>query len=226
MRTFWLNNKKSNKLILFFNGWSLDENCIKHLEPEDFDVLMFYDYTTLDIEEKVLDEIKTYDEVNIISFSMGVWAAAAVMDNFNNIKMTTAINGTLVPVSDEFGIPVKIFNLTLSNLSELTYPRFFKNMFADFKGAEHQLHKIPKRSVEDQKKELLAIKDFSAKNNYTHKISRFDRIIISNNDKIIPAKNQIKFWSQRQDLKIIRIDDSHCIFNSFSTCNEIVNYGK
>lgn len=226
MRTVWLNKKSSNKLILFFNGWSLDENCIKHLECEKYDVLMFYDYTTLDIEENILSELKTYDEVNIISFSMGVWACAAVIDKLENIKETIAINGTLTPIDDEFGIPVKIFNLTLSNLSELTYPKFFKNMFADFKMAQNQLHKMPNRSIEEQREELLAIKDFSSKHNFKHKISYFNKVIISNYDKIIPAKNQIDFWSQRTDLKIIKIDDSHCIFNSFNKWNEILNYGE
>lgn len=226
MRTVWLNKKNSDELILFFNGWSLDENCIKHLDAGQYDVLMFYDYTILDIEEDILNEIKKYSQVNIISFSMGVWASAGVINKLGNIKETIAINGTLVPVDDNFGIPVKIFNLTLSNLSELTYPKFFKNMFADFKMAQHELHKMPKRSIEDQREELLAIKDFSLKNNFTHKISRFDKIIISNNDKIIPAKNQINFWRQRTDLKVIRIDDSHCIFNSFEKWNEILNYGE
>lgn len=226
MRSAWLNRKKSNKLILFFNGWSLDENCIKHLDSDCYDVLMFYDYTTLDIEENTLNEIKTYKQINIISFSMGVWALAGVIDNFSNIKKTIAINGTLLPVDDEFGIPVKIFNLTLTNLSDITYPKFFKNMFADFKMAQHELHKMPRRSVEEQKEELLAIKEFSQKHNFQHQINRFDKVIISNNDKIIPAKNQINFWNRKTDLKVIRIDNSHCIFNSFSKWDEILDYGE
>lgn len=226
MRSAWLNKKKSNKLILFFNGWSLDENCIKHLDSDEYDVLMFYDYTTLEIEENISNEIKKYSEVNIISFSMGVWACASVIDKFNNTKSVIAINGTLTPVDDNFGIPVKIFNLTLSNLSEITYPKFFKNMFADFKTAEKELHKMPKRNVEEQKEELLAIKDFASKNNFLNKINRFNKIIISSNDKIIPARNQINFWSQGKNLEIIKIDDAHCIFNSFNRWDEILNYGK
>lgn len=225
MRSAWLNKKKSNKLILFFNGWSLDENCIKHLDSDQYDVLMFYDYTTLNVEENILNEIKNYAQVNIISFSMGVWACAAVIDRLGDIKKTIAINGTLIPVDDEFGIPVKIFNLTLANLSEITYPKFFKNMFADFKGVNIMSY-LPKRSVSEQKEELLAIKDFALKHNFSHNFNRFNKVIISNNDKIIPARNQINFWSRGNNSDIIRIDDSHCLFNSFSKWEEILNYGE
>ena len=44
----WLNNKNNNKIIIFFNGWGMDESVVSHLNPADFDILMFYDYNSLD----------------------------------------------------------------------------------------------------------------------------------------------------------------------------------
>ena len=40
----WLNRKNNSKLIVFFNGWGMDENIVAHLEFDEYDVLMFYDY--------------------------------------------------------------------------------------------------------------------------------------------------------------------------------------
>ena len=45
MKYKWLNNVKNKKLIIFFNGWGMDENVVKHLDCEDYDVLMFYSKT-------------------------------------------------------------------------------------------------------------------------------------------------------------------------------------
>ena len=51
MKYKWLNKEVNNsKLILFFNGWGMDDNVVKHLDVEDYDVLMFYDYNTLDTD--------------------------------------------------------------------------------------------------------------------------------------------------------------------------------
>ena len=50
MKYKWLNRNNNQKLIVFFNGWGIDENIVKHLDCEDYDVLMFYDYNTLDVD--------------------------------------------------------------------------------------------------------------------------------------------------------------------------------
>ena len=58
MKYKWLNRENNDKLIVFFNGWGMDECVVKHLYPDDYDVLMFFDYTTLetDFDWRMLDE--------------------------------------------------------------------------------------------------------------------------------------------------------------------------
>lgn len=248
MKGLFLNERTHNKLILFFNGWSLDENIVNHLTSSEYDVIMFYDYSNLGIDENILNEINNYEEVNIIAWSFGVWACGEVINKFNNPKNVIAINGTLIPIDNNFGIPEKIFNLTLSNLSEKSYPKFFKNMFSE----EVDLNRLPKRTIENQKQELIQIKKNSslpppstkgtaelveasdpvsvAKRSVRGRvgvggdiqyINLFTKIFISNNDKIISAKNQINFWSQRKDLNIIEKDCGHYI--PFKNWDEIIN---
>ena len=40
----WLNKKEeNNKLIVFFNGWAMNETPVSHLAFEDYDILMLFD---------------------------------------------------------------------------------------------------------------------------------------------------------------------------------------
>lgn len=216
--------RRSNpkKLILFFNGWSLDENIVKHLTSSEHDVIMFYDYSGLDIDENVLKEINGYEEINIIAWSFGVWACSTVINKFNNPKNVIAINGTLIPIDNNFGIPEKILNLTLSNLSEKTYPKFFKNMFAE----EVDSNRFPQRTIENQKQELRQIQELSSKKQLSKLSFAPTKIFISNNDKIISAKNQINYWEGVNDknntkIQIIKKDCGHYI--PFKNWDEIIN---
>ena len=244
--------KQSNpkRLIIFFNGWSLDENIVKHMTSNNYDVLMFYDYSDFEIASEILEEIKTYEEINIVAFSFGVWAfgyalchcealatlptkrlniglerkiqidswiAASPSAPRNDMEcfslnQVVAINGTLIPIDDKFGISQKMFDLTLNNLSEKTYPKFFQNMF----DGEADFTKMPKRTVENQKEELLAIK-----NNSKKQIKSFSptKVFIGLSDKIIPVKNQIAFWEGKA--QIIKKQSGHYI--NFESWDEIIN---
>ena len=77
MRYKWLNKEGNNKLILFFNGWGMDENVVKHLDVEDYDILMFYDYNTLDTDFS-WELLNIYHEKNLIAWSMGVMVCSCL----------------------------------------------------------------------------------------------------------------------------------------------------
>lgn len=216
MQLTWVIKNNSDKLIIFFNGWSLDENIVKHLSTDKFDVLMFNDYSNLKIDEETITKINSYAEVNVIAWSFGVWACGNVIEKFNNLKTAIAINGTLVPIDNNLGIPEKIFNLTLQHLSEENYVRFFKNMFS----GNANLSKISTRSIENKRRELEQIKNLSAEKSCAQNAKFFNKALIGNNDKIISAKNQINFWSET-NAQIVKIEEGHYVFDSFKTWDEI-----
>lgn len=218
MQSTWVIKNNSQKLILFFNGWSLDENIVNHLTSENYDVLMFNDYANLEITQETLDKINSYNEVNVIAWSFGVWACGNIINNFKTLKKVIAINGTLVPIDNNFGILEKIFKLTLLHLSEENYVRFFKNMFI----SEADLSKISTRTIENKKNELEQIHKLSLETNCTENKNHFTKAIISTDDKIISAKNQLNFWSQT-NAKIKQIEGGHYIFDLFKTWGEIIN---
>lgn len=219
MKTNWLIKNNQKKLILFFNGWSLDENIVNHLKSIEYDVLMFFDYSNLDLNLNILKEIYEYQEINVISWSYGVWAFANIIEVFKNLKNVIAINGTLLPINKDFGISERMFNLTLSNLSEKNYPRFFQNMFE----GEADLNKMPQRNIEDQRQELESIQRLFAQKDISKNKVFFTKVFVGLKDKIIPAQNQINFWVVNGDKYIIKMDCGHYMFDMFKTWDKIIN---
>lgn len=216
MQSKFIKQNNSKDLIIFFNGWSVDEKIVSNLASASYDILMFYDYSDLQIEHNLLEKINNYQEINVISWSFGVWACGSVIDKFKNLQNVIAVNGTLKPVDKNFGIPGRMFDFTLKTLSEPNYIKFFENMFE----GDPDISKFPDREIENQRYELEAIKHFSSQNNIEKNIEFFSKIYISSNDKIIPTKNQIAFWN---GLNVKMIDSGHYCFDKFKTWDEIIN---
>ena len=68
------------------------------------------------------------------------------------------------------------------------------------------------RTLENQKTELIALKSYRTDNIFTP-----DKIIISDNDKIIPTKSQCNFWGIEPNFH-----GGHCPFFSFKKWSELL----
>ena len=229
MKYKWLNKKNNNKLIIFFNGWGMDECVVNHLLTEDYDILMFYDYNSLntDFDFKSID---IYSQKYLIAWSMGVMIATL----FNNVNYDKkiAINGTFKPIDDNYGIPKRIYNLTLKNFSQKGAEKFIKNMF-DNSFLPHPDPLLKKRGesseiesefnfsnfllqlnrdFENQKSELEALTHYEANPNF-----KYDKVILSSNDKIIPTKNQAAFWNIKPN-----VEGGHAPFFNFSKWSDLL----
>ena len=204
MKYKWLNINQNNKVIVFFNGWGMDESVVHHLEFSDYDILMFYDYNNLDTNFD-FNSLDKYKNKSLIAWSMGVMVATL----FDKIEYntTTAINGTLKPIDNDFGIPQRIYDLTIRGFNEKGAQRFIKSMFNE----DIELPQIS-RDIENQKSELSALKNYTANSNF-----KYNRIILSDNDKIIPTKNQIAFWGVESN-----ISSGHCPFLLFKKWEELL----
>ena len=216
MKYKWLNQKNNQKLIVFFNGWGMDECVVNHLLPDDYDVLMFYDYNSLETDFD-FENIYSYPKKYLIAWSMGVMTATLLDIDYD---FRTAINGTLKPIDDKFGIPKKIYDLTLRGFSPKGAERFIKNMFSNNltptlslkNERENKVLLFPKREFENQKSELEALTHYKANQDF-----KYDRIILSSKDKIIPTKNQSAFWGIESN-----IESGHCPFNHFKKWSELL----
>ena len=204
MKKLWINKQNAPELLLFFNGWGMDEKPFKHLAVNnDLDVLMVYDYTVL---EKI-EELEDYKTVHLTAWSLGVFAAADVLAGMK-FASATAINGTLKPIDDDEGIASTTFQGTIDSWGERTGTKFNYRM-CGLKYNEHFNANIPNRSWENQKSELIALKkrifSIPAPENI------FQQAIISLSDKVFNRHAQEKHWKKAK-LPIRIIDEPHYFF--------------
>ena len=68
MKYKWLQHKGSQELVIFFNGWGMDDYIVSSLVCGDYDVVVFYDYNNLDFDV----DLSMYVKKHIVAWSMGV----------------------------------------------------------------------------------------------------------------------------------------------------------
>ena len=225
-------NNRSRKVILFFADWGMDHQPFGHLQGDDYDIVILYNYTTL--ESRLLEVIKNYRQINIIALGAGVWAASATFgqiyhslttsgsftsgsspagtsNRFRIIRLlkkigrAIAIDGTLCPVSNIWGIPQEIFNIMAEGPGEMS-------------------------------RELRAFRD-----NYLFSNAiLWNKAIISKNNPIIHAENQTRFWDEynlgtdrnhrltagSEEFTIGYIESTHFPFEEYGKWDSILNYGQ
>jgi len=211
MQFKYLNKKNNENIIFFFNGWGMNESPVVHLKADNYDIIMFYDYRNLDIDFNIFN-LEKYKNKYLVSWSMGVFTANFFKNILDNFDKKIAINGTGIIVSDKFGIPEKIYKLTLDYLSEASIEKFKKNMFLNGKLNPNV---TITRSIEELKEELISIKNLKTKD-----LIKYDKVIISSEDKIIPTKNQINYWQDKLNYEII--NSTHCPFENYLSWQDIV----
>ena len=79
------------------------------------------------------------------------------------------------------------------------------------------------RSIENRTNELSALYDIIKTQTFNYS-KFFDSAIISRYDKIIPTKNQLRFWNNNAVVKIL--ESGHFPFYNFESWNEIVDFIK
>lgn len=193
MKIQWLQREKNDSLLLFCSGWGMDDRPFRPIRSEKYDVLMCFDYS----DETVIPDIKklaeNYSIIILVAWSMGVAYAQRFFSETRNLfKQRIAINGTLCPIHDTFGIPVNIFNSTLTTISEKTILSFYHRMCRSRQILGDFLENRPVRDVKSQKEELQTI--YRTIGCIKRDRSIYTDVIVSKKDLIIPTVNQINFW--------------------------------
>ncbi len=68
MKHYFIQQKHLPRLTLFFAGWGMDECPFMDYCPENSDLLVCYDYRSLDFDFTLL---QGYQEIRLIAWSMG-----------------------------------------------------------------------------------------------------------------------------------------------------------
>ena len=222
MKAHWLNRQNNKNLIVFFAGWSFDYNPFcNHPECGDNDLLMIYDYNNMDIPDE-LKTLNNYESKILAAWSMGVFTAYLNRVLFEDFNKKIAVNGTITPVDDKFGIPVKIFELTLKHAASGLGGKFYKNVFQTFKEYEEYLKNPVQRSIENRVEELENLYDLIRQQPADFDGEKFyDCAVVCQNDKIIPSANQSASHN-KNNVPVISLDCGHFPFYNFSKWDEII----
>ena len=196
-------NNNNLKIIVLFLGWSADENTAKNIEFKGYDVIFLYDYNSLKLD---IDHIiESYSEVVLIGWSFGVWVASqwAMGREFCS---SIAINGTPLPVDDEFGIQSKVFNFTLRSIKSKGIEQFNIRTY----GKDIKMLQASERDFGNQYDELCKL----GENSKTHGESNFnwDWAIVGSEDLIFPVENMINYWNKKSKFAPIIINIPHYPF--------------
>ncbi|OAG27145.1 pimeloyl-ACP methyl esterase BioG family protein [Thermodesulfatator autotrophicus] len=178
--------RKGEGLLIFFLGWSLDERpFLPLMEKEHFDVCFIYDY-----REDKLPSFPEYPETIVLAWSAGVIFALSYQEKFNKL---TLCGGTGFLRHSKWGIPPKIYDATLLALKkdgEKALLSFYRNLFWREEDFNFFIKNRPRRPLTEiiEELEVLKEKSFSGKPKHA-------RILVTEKDRIIPARNQKNFWN-------------------------------
>jgi biotin synthesis protein BioG len=227
MKYHWIQQQHKPGLILFFNGWGMDQHIVQHLQADgEQDVLMLYDYRDLSLDASVPAAMDAYDDISVIAWSMGVWAYERIYTQLRpTIRRAIAINGSGRPVHKKYGIDPSIYQATIDHFSEQGKQKFFKRMCISRDSFEQFQACRPQRTLTEQQAELVAIQQQSTMQHSGAQealVPYFDRALISRQDRIIPGESQRHYWEGTT--KYTYIDAPHFPFFLWKSWNAILDY--
>lgn len=191
MKQTFIVKEGNAKLIILFAGWGMDERVFADYRPQQSDLLLCFDYRSLEFDANLL---APYSEVYVVAWSMGVWAAHQLFaDAQLKRNGMIAFNGTPYPVDDERGIASTVYQGTYSGLTDVSLWKFFRRMCGSAELTNLFRQRAPLRSVEELKEELLAIRE-QHESCLAHRCCQWDKAIIGADDRIFLPDNQLKAW--------------------------------
>lgn len=201
-------NGHHSRLLLFFAGWAADETPFKAYVPHESDYHICYDYRDLSWDNSLT---QGYQEVNIVGWSMGVWAAAHV-PALQQLPLgkCIALNGSPYPIDDALGIPHAVYQGTLDNLSGPSVHKFLRRMCGDSQTFRAFLQVTPRRPLEEIGEELASVSLQVAvqQQQGQEPLPLWQEAVVGNNDRIIPPANQLNAWKKLQ-VPVSVTDDAH-----------------
>jgi biotin synthesis protein BioG len=221
MKTYIRRREKNTQLVVLYGGWGTDENIFTPLCNDEFDFILFYNYSA--DEALILPEMKTYEKITLIGWSLGVWAAEYLSQK-TGIKpdVTIAVNGTPIPADDQYGIPLNIFEGTLNNISAENVEKFYLRMFGDKKSYEANIGRLPHRTLKSLHDELRWL--YNRTMEQKEPGFKWDYAVTSESDRVFPSKNFDSYWKKENNTKHIILPYPHYIFHKWDSFSDFIKF--
>ncbi len=209
MKQVWLQQNRNDRVLCFFHGWSMDETTLAHLSlPADWDILLCFDYRDCNWNTA----LDSYRERHLVAWSLGVWAAAYCAPA--NWDRAIAVNGTLQPVSSEYGLDPEVFDGTAANWTDAAARRSFYRRVGG--------RGLPLRSPEEQQAELLALRQAIASQPVNN---IYQTALVAGRDRIFPAARQHAAWALHPEVVVRDLEGAHDLWSGLTTWSEVANLG-
>ncbi len=224
MRIAWQRGS-GDDLLVFCNGWGMDETVVAHLGFAG-DVVVLSDFTSLYSDKLPADLVSALAAAPrrlLIAWSMGVWVAPQLFACSGPVSFArrVAVNGTLRPVDDEFGIPIRLFRGTLEQFDETTRRGFYRRMCGSRAVEEMFAARQPQRSLDSQRQEL----DFYWQHRSIRPENCYDTAVIATKDRIVPTANLRRFWQGADGVQPVEIGGGHFPFSALSRWEQLLERG-
>lgn len=201
------------RVVLFFAGWGMDASIFASLSKPGYDIMLVYDYRNDDFDISLLSG---YDEICLLAWSLGVWHAARFMSEHPALPFTRtiAVNGTLNPINDRYGIPERIYDLTSRLPDTNSLMKFFRRICGGHSQMQSLMPQLPQRDVDELRDELLAVRR-RIPVEASSDTSAWDEIYLSDSDLIFPFGNMMQAWdSASQRIRIMKGSHHAVDFNA------------
>jgi biotin synthesis protein BioG len=196
----------------------MDARPFAPLTSREFDVVNLYDFRELATGLLPSGIFTDYGERILIGWSMGVWAGQRLFAHCHQLfSRTIAINGTLCPIDNRYGIPRELFTGTREAWADLSRRKFYHRLCGGKEVEKCFLDHQPERTLLDQQAELAWYLEMS--DCLEPKESIYREVAISADDRIVPTVNQLAYWGDEQ---VIRLTGGHFPFYRWSGWDELL----
>ncbi|MBN2844015.1 MAG: DUF452 family protein [Sedimentisphaerales bacterium] len=217
--SFLRQTNSNDSLLLFFNGWGMASLGSADIFDRGWgllaseligpvynspDILEFFDYTQSDCGLDMSALCQRYKTLWLLSWSFGVAVAAAFWPDDLPVSRAIAVNGTLLPVSEQYGISPAVFEATLSNWSSSGQESFNRRICRGREQLSRFADNQPQRPVASQKRELEALQHSFEQWGHIAQRDLYHMALCGGQDRIFMSERQVAFWQNTQAELLIR----------------------
>lgn len=215
MKTKLIEND-SNDLVVFLTGWGCDDNQFKNFLSSK-NLLLCWDYCTLDFEF----DFGKYNKVSLLTYSAGVTIACLLKDKFPKFDKTVAVNGNPLMTDKKFGISKEIIDLML-NLNLDNCMEFISTYLVSSEQEMKKFLSTPSyRPFESSKQEIIKLQEYC---NLKFEPIKFDKVILSDNDKVFNPNTQQEYF--KDNFVLLKNASHHTPFLRFGSVDELFSLGE
>lgn len=201
----FLKKNGNRRLILIFTGWGTGPELYTGVDIPGWDVAVAF---RVDGKPLAMDKLEGYYTIYLFAWSLGVYMADLKLSP-ERITKAFAINGTVAPVHDDYGIPVDIFRGTADNLNPRNLTKFRRRTMPDSETFKRLFPEegspLMCRCLASQLHEVM---ELTGNGNVTPRL-QWTRAYIGTSDRIFPPKNLEAAWRLDSEVEIVKSDDAH-----------------